>query len=217
MRLKIVLTVVGAMLTLSACGGGANVISTEGPASSGTRPGGGVAVAMDCGRFPLPSLLREMKAAGYLIALVHVDGIAGLYTVPTGRADRVYTSVSVTYQKTYTGAEQSPLYVVGGGTGASSTRALGPAGVVPGEDAVVMVPPEKMRSGEPAGWIETALPVRNGFAFAGDTCWKSDGAPRPRDATWQVGRLDSGQIATPATQSGFTLPIEGIAGILSGG
>lgn len=217
MRLKTVPTALGAILilTLGACGGGTNVVSTGGPQSA-TQPEGGVAVVMDCGRFPLPSLLREMKAAGYLIALVHVDGTAEPLSVPSDRGDLVYTSVNVTYEKTYSGVEKSPLYVAGGSTNVSSTRAVGPAGVIPGEDAVVMVPPEKMRTNEPDGWIETALPVKDGFAFAEDTCWKSDDTPKSRNAAWQVQRLDSGRVATPATESGFTLPVQGIDGILSG-
>lgn len=214
MRLQILGAAV-ATLVLAGCGGGANVVATDGTTASANQ--GGVGIEMDCGHFVLPKLLREMKSVGYLIALVRVDSAGEPTSVPGERSDLVYTPLSATYETIYAGTRLPVLYVPGGSTSSTSTLATGPSGVVPGESAVVMVPPQEMRNGAPAGWIETALPVQDGFAFAGDTCWERGDTPQSQDATWQVTRMDSGHAAGPATEAGFAFPVTAIQGVLSGG
>jgi hypothetical protein len=203
--------VIAALVVLAGCGNATE--QTHSAGGTAVSEASGVVVNQDCRTSPLGDLLSRMKAAAYVIALVDVKSV-GSADAAIVHDGIVFTPVSVGFSAVYAGQPgSSVVYVTGGEHGGQTTNAVGPEGLVPGGQAIVMMPPEKLRDGQPDGWVETALPVNGDTVFASDMCWKSD-LPDTASSTTSVSKLVDAGASDPESETGFDVPIGDITNLL---
>lgn len=205
------------LVALTACGSTTDVgtVNIEPTSSAPDTTIVGNAITQDCGRFGLATMLRQMRRAGYLIAVVEVQNLQTPQRFG-GNPGNVYTPIDVSYRSVINGSSlpRTPLYIAGGATAELETHATGPDGVAPGKIAFVMVPPKEFLDGAPEGWVEVALPVEAGDAFASDQCWKSD-MPEASRSNQSVVRVIDGKPQTGPAEPGFRVPVAALKAQLS--
>lgn len=206
------------LVVLTACGSetDARTVNREPSVAADTAIVGN-AIAQDCGRFGLGAMLRQMRQTGYMLAVVKVERFHPPQLIGANPGT-VYTPIDVSYSDVLSGAspQPNPLYIAGGTTAQLETHATGPNGVAPGEVAFVMVPPKEFLDGAPEGWVEAALPVQAGEAFASDQCWKPD-MPQASRSSQSVVRAIDGKPQTGPTEPGFRVPVAALKAQVSPG